>query len=182
MSMLGVWLGKRKTEWDEYANQLGYSASTLAAKVLKRAMDFKVETQPVFTSVPKKEWGKKKTLNLRLTESEMQALVDCAKYEGMSKQRFMVGVLRAYIANECQYSTDEVLALRESNTQLRKLGVNVNLIVRHLNAQDSSLAISFEKVATKLTRDIKAHTEVVVTLLGSSEQRWQLVRKDLNNG
>ena len=176
MQVLCVWLGQRKTEWDEYAKNLGLTSSALAATVIKRAMDVSGQTAPVFVVEQQKEWGQKKTLNLKLSESEMQALEEMAAQEGVKKQRFVIGLLRASMANEPQHSTDELMALRESNTQLRKIGVSLNAIAKQLN-QGMTVNGSFDKVADKTVGEIKKHTEHVGALLNSSEQRWQLIKK-----
>ena len=176
MQVLGVWLGQRKTEWDEYAKNLGLTSSALAAQVIKNTMDVRGQAVPVFVVEQQKEWGQKKTLNLKLSASEMQALEEMAAYEGVKKQRFVIGLLRASMANEPQHSTYELLALRESNTQLRKIGVSLNAIAKQLN-QGMTVNGSFDKVADKAMDEIKKHTEHVSALLNSSEQRWRLMKK-----
>ena len=176
MKTLSVWMGNRKPEWDEHARILGMSSSALAAKVMKNAMDISGLTAPVFVVAQQKEWGKKKTLNLKLSESEMQALEDLAAHEGMKKQGFVIGLLRITMARELQYSTDELMALRESNTQLRKIGVSLNAIAKHLN-QGGDASGSFDKVVEKTKSEIQQHTEHVSGLLNSSAQRWRLMRK-----
>ena len=176
MQVLGVWLGRRKIEWDEYAKNLGLTSSALAAQVIKNTMDVRGQTAPVFVVEQQKEWGQKKTLNLKLSASEMQALEELAVHEGVKKQRFVIGLLRASMANEPQHSTDELMALRESNTQLRKIGVSLNAIAKQLN-QGMTVNGSFDKVADKAMGEIKNHTEHVSALLNSSEQRWRLMKK-----
>lgn len=178
MQVLGVWLGQRKIEWDAYARSLGLTSSALAAQVIKNTMDVKGYAAPVFVvEQQQKEWGQKKTLNLKLSESEMQALEKMAAHEGVKKQRFVIGLLRASMANEPQHSTDELMALRESNTQLRKIGVSLNAIAKQLN-QGMTVNGSFDKVADKTVSEIKKHTEHVSALLNSSEQRWRLMERD----
>lgn len=177
MQVLGVWLGQRKTEWDEYAKNLGLTSSALAAQVIKNTMDVRVQIAPVFVvEQQQKEWGQKKTLNLKLSVSEMLALEELAAHEGVKKQRFVIGLLRASMANEPQHSTDELMALRESNTQLRKIGVSLNAIAKQLN-QGMEFNGSFDKVADKTVGEIKNHTEHVSALLNSSEHRWRLMKK-----
>lgn len=177
MQVLGVWLGQRKIEWDAYARSLGLTSSALAAQVIKNTMDVKGYAAPVFVvEQQQKEWGQKKTLNLKLSESEMQALEKMAAHEGVKKQRFVIGLLRASMANEPQHSTDELMALRESNTQLRKIGVSLNAIAKQLN-QGMTVNGSFDKVADKTVSEIKKHTEHVSALLNSSEQRWRLMER-----
>lgn len=106
----------------------------------------------------------------------MLALEELAEHEGVKKQRFVIGLLRASMANEPQHSTDELMALRESNTQLRKIGVSLNAIAKQLN-QGMTVNGSFDKVADKAMGEIKNHTEHVSALLNSSEQRWRLMKK-----
>ena len=61
MQVLGVWLGRRKIEWDEYAKNLGLTSSALAAQVIKNTMDVRGQTAPVFVVEQQKEWGQKQT-------------------------------------------------------------------------------------------------------------------------
>ena len=116
---------------------------------------------------------------LRLKQSEYQALNEIVQYEGCTRQGFLIGLFRAFVASEVQYTTDEVLALREANMQLRKLGVNLNALVKELKQSNVPIDGSFEKMAEFITKRIEQHTQKVNELLNASEHRWKLIRKEV---
>lgn len=115
---------------------------------------------------------------MRFKQSEYDALNEIIEHEGCTQQGFLIGLFRAFVASEVQFTTDEVLALREANTQLRKLGVNINAIAKQLKQGNVQVDGSFEKMAEAITKRIEQHTHKVNELINSSEHRWKLIRKD----
>ena len=175
MSKLGVHLGIRKKDWDEYAKQRGRTPSLLAAMVLKQILDSEKECAPIFKIEQQKEWGVKKPLKLMLYESEMQALDAFVEHDGTTRQGFVVGVIRAHMANEPQYSTEEVLALRESNAQLRKIGVNLNAIAKRLN-QGHLETSGIVEALNGLQSMIEQHTSMVTQTINPGFMRYRIKR------
>lgn len=116
-------------------------------------------------------------VEMKFKQSEYNALCEIIEHEGCTQQGFLIGLFRAFIANEVQYTTDEVLALREANMQMRKWGVNINTIARQLKQGNMQTDGSFEKMATSITERIEQHTQRVNDLLNASERRWQLIRQ-----
>lgn len=115
---------------------------------------------------------------MRFKQSEFDALSEIIEHEGCTQQGFLIGLFRAFVASEVQYTTDEVLALREANTQMRKWGVNINTIAKQLKQGNLQIGGSFEKMAEAITERIVQHTKAVNELLNASERRWKLIRKD----
>ena len=116
---------------------------------------------------------------MRFKQSEYEALNEIIENEGCTQQGFLIGLFRAFVASEVQYTTDEVLALREANMQLRKIGVNVNAIAKQLKQGNVQVDGSFEKMAEFITKRIEQHTQKVNELLNASEHRWKLIRKEV---
>ena len=175
MSKLGVHLGVRKQDWDEYAKQRGRTPSLLAAMVLKQILDSEKEGAPIFKIEQQKEWGIKKPLKLMLYESEMQALDAFVEYDGSTRQGFVISVIRAHMVNEPQYSTEEVLALRESNAQLRKIGVNLNAIAKRLNQGHLETSGILEAI-DGLQSMIEQHTSIVTQTINPGFMRYRIKR------
>ena len=118
---------------------------------------------------------------MRFKQSEFEALNEIIEHEGCTQQGFLIGLFRAFVASEVQYTTDEVLALREANMQLRKLGVNLNALVKELKKGNAPVDGSFEKMAEFITKRIEQHTQKVNELLNASEHRWKLIRKEVES-
>ncbi|MGL4766462.1 MAG: plasmid mobilization relaxosome protein MobC [Formosimonas sp.] len=175
MSKLGVHLGARKHDWDEYAKQRGRTPSLLAAMVLKQILDSEKAGAPIFKIEQQKEWGVKKPLKLMLYESELQALDAFVEHDGTTRQGFVIGVIRAHMANEPQYSTEEILALRESNAQLRKIGVNLNAIAKRLN-QGHLETSGLNEVLNGLQSMIEQHTSMVSQTINPGFMRYRIKR------
>ncbi len=118
---------------------------------------------------------------MRFKQSEYEALNEIIEHEGCTQQGFLIGLFRAFVANEVQYTTDEVLALREANMQLRKLGINLNALVKELKQSNVPVDGSFEKVVLGMAEKIEQHTQKVNELLSASERRWKLIRKEVES-
>jgi hypothetical protein len=118
-------------------------------------------------------------VEMRFKQSEFEALNEIIEHEGCTQQGVLFGLFRAFVASEVQYTTDEVLALREANMQLRKIGVNVNAIAKQLKQGNVQVDGSFEKMAEFITKRIEQHTQKVNELLNASEHRWKLIRKEV---
>lgn len=175
MSKLGIHLGTKKQDWDEYAKKRGRTPSLLAAMVLKQILDAEKEGAPIFKIEQQKEWGVKKPLKLMLHESEIQALDAFVAHDGTTRQGFVIGVLRAHMVKEPQYSTEEVLALRESNTQLRKIGVNLNAIAKRLNQGNIETSDLLEALGG-LQAMIEKHTSIVTETINPGFMRYRIKR------
>lgn len=174
---LAVHLGASKQDWDAYAKSRGYTPSALAAILLKNVLLKDEQGAPIFHVENKKEWGATHRVELRLNQSEFDALNSFIETEGTTRQSFIVGLFRAHVASEPQYSTDEFMALRDSNRQLRKVGTNLNELLRKYNRHDAGLSSAeLMPLLEQLKSKIDIHTDTVQKTIMPSYHRYQIVR------
>lgn len=70
--------------------------------------------------------------HLRLREDEVRLLDQYAMIMGLTRHQALVGLVRALVVDEPQFTIGEMEALNASNYDLQ-LGVNVNQIAHHVN-------------------------------------------------
>ena len=51
-----------------------------------------------------------------------------------NRNQTLIAIIRSFVANEPQYTQEEIVVLRESNSELRKIGVNLNQIAHRTNS------------------------------------------------
>lgn len=136
----------------------------------KRATD----STPLTISTARPDTGITR-LELRLRDSEFAHLADRAKAGGDSVQRFIVAVVRKYLASEPVITDHELKALAESNYQLALLCNTVQQIARSL--QGSSVPAMQRSQLTELTElptTLTAHIEQVQALLSAQALRGKI--------
>ena len=171
---LAVWLGKNKGDWEKYSQDKGYTPSALAAIVLRNIVRAEKKGAPIFQTEHQTEFDTKTPVQTNFTSSELFALDQFVKFEGKTRQKFIIGLFRAFVANEPQYTDKEVIALRESNRQLRSIGSNLNMIARALNQNDLGVATGLMEQIAELRQTIEQHTEQVVKTINPSIHRYKL--------
>jgi hypothetical protein len=175
MSKIGVHLGAEKSSWVNYAKSKGHTPSGLAALIIKQVLLSEKIGKPIFQAEQKKEWGATERVEMRFNKTELAALDALVEFEGTTRQGFLIGLFRAHIANEPQYSTDEVLALRQSNTALRKIGTNLNMIAKSFNQGEFNFLELSEEIG-QLQKIIEHHTTQVSATLNPSLMRYKIRR------
>ena len=135
----------------------------------------------VFRTVDEEELTKPHALKLLLKESENAALARIAAAQGMSRQQFVIGLIRMAAAAEAQFTKDETQALYAATWELRKIGVNINQIARRLNEEAKAgrlrgtEAAQFLKLSTALTNRMEQVVGKVGDLIKTSRARCKLV-------
>lgn len=177
MSEIVTFRTRKKRQLLEYCRTHGITTT----ECLNKLMDENIVNQVRLKFTTSKTEIREPTsrVEMRFKQSEFEALNEIIEHEGCTQQGFLIGLFRAFVASEVQYTTDEVLALREANMQLRKIGVNVNAIAKQLKQGNVQVDGSFEKMAEFITKRIEQHTQKVNELLNASEHRWKLIRKEV---
>lgn len=171
---LGVWIDKSvRDELKVQAHNHGLSLSRwvncLLAQNVKKVSKKKSKVYKIFdVNVAEPEFPSgKKTLLLRLSYSEYEALNRICGFYKKSKQALVVGVLRSFLTSASVLTDSEEEALISSNFELNKIGVNLNQIAKQLNilAKEQNLDETYnldsinEKLES-LETAIKRQTEI----------------------
>ena len=131
---------------------------------------------------------------LRLREDEVRLLDQYAMIMGLTRHQALVGLVRALVVDEPQFTIGEMEALNASNYDLRKLGVNVNQIAHHVNMlskekvselnskQLSELLKNLNEKSDYINSFIKTHTQKIWKLIKSSRDRTSLNSIRLRHG
>lgn len=167
---------------DRIALQRGISRSALMKKIIQNYLNSPTPSSDFIVSDDREDAVSKVKIQLSLKPSELEALKVVAKKKGKTRQKFIIELLRAYLANEAQFSQKEVDALIDSNHELRKIGINLNQIARSINSDKKANQFTGKQYAevltlkNDLTLSIKNNLENVTRLLDGSRARNKLVK------
>lgn len=166
-------LGDEHEAWLELAKAYGHRPATLAGAVLRQMIaeyrqSGKLEPRYVRAA------GKTSDLHLRLHPDELAALDAYAERMGLSRLQALNGLLRCMVAQEIQFSLEEIAALRDSNGQLRRIGVNLNQIAKSAHAAGST-HFSEQAVRALYNRLLKQTAELDAMINVHVAKVWRLV-------
>jgi hypothetical protein len=114
--------------------------------------------------------GPKSRIELRLTASERQALTLSAENEGLTAQQWLIGLVRANLAQRPQFGMRELDALGESNYQLLAIGRSLNQIAKRLHEGLPEQVTPAD--IERLRQEIKKHVERVSKAIRGNLERW----------
>lgn len=155
-------LGNYHDQWLTISNELGVKPATLAAAVIKASLDEhllhqqgNIEKKSLESFLPPK--GAKKDVRLYLNDDELAAVDRMADQLYKNRNQTLIAIIRSFVANEPQYTYDEIVVLRDSNSELRKIGVNLNQIAHRTNSIDFDRVSDGETVKEPSKTDDKAY-------------------------
>lgn len=181
-------LGPYHDEWLEISQYYGFKPSPFAAAVIKNAIDeIKHKTENTSFKLKKitEDYLQKRSVEIkvRLNPEETAALEQYAAHIARSKSQALISILRAFVANQPEYTLDETEALIKSNGDLRKLGVNINQIAHRINMMnlDTFSKLDAEEIKVLIRRlnkrdeeikkFINEHVDRVLALLNAGRHR-----------
>ena len=184
-------LGNYHDQWHTISNELGVKPATLASAVIKAALDEhlqqqgNIEKKSLESFLPPK--GAKKDVRLYLNVDELAAVDRMADQLYKNRNQTLIAIIRSFVANEPQYTQDEIVVLRDSNSELRKMGVNLNQIAHRTNSIDFDRVSDGETVKELLKRMIKRTEDLSNTIDDHVAKVWAIInagryRKDLMKG
>jgi hypothetical protein len=165
-----------KAQWDEYCAQSRKKPSSLIRAIMRYLIQDEMPPEVrewISTQAEgKADNSSKKRIEVRLTQSEYEAVILRAEAEGCSTQRWVINCVRASLTNEPQFTMETTKALWDSSYQLRAIGKNLNQIAKRLN-EGGKVEVSAAAIE-KLTSIISAHTNKAAALLDASLGRWKI--------
>ncbi|MBQ3679415.1 MAG: plasmid mobilization relaxosome protein MobC [Succinivibrio sp.] len=179
---LSINLGPYHDEWLAISQYYGFKPSPFAAAVLKNAIDeIKQKTENSsfkFKNITESYLQKRYLeLKVRLNSEEAAALEQYAAHIARSKSQALISILRAFVANQPEYTLDETEALIKSNGDLRKLGVNINQIAHRVNMMnlDTFAKQDVEEIKILIKRLNKRDEEIRKFINEHVDRVWALV-------
>ncbi|HHS1179172.1 plasmid mobilization relaxosome protein MobC [Neisseria meningitidis] len=130
-------LGNLTTQFLEQCKIENLSTSELVRKALLQyfRQPEKSESKVSFSVENKHDYGEKKKVVVTFTETEFQALEQLKKFAlKPTYQAVIIAIFRAYISEEPYLNEQEILLLKDANTQLLAIGRNLNQIARKINS------------------------------------------------
>lgn len=178
--VISAWIPAKEKELIVHkARENNQTTSQWISEQLKQAVSQERRTnEAVFTSdsSDRERFSTRKELKLRLLASEMNALEKAAETECTSKQNYVIRALRSSLCQSVDLKTEQFKALLASNSELRKIGVNLNQIAKHLNSIedyeiDNQLLSDISLLLKNLGKEINRHTnEVKHFVIGCRER------------
>ena len=179
---LSINIGPYHNEWLQISNCFKVKPAPLAAAVLKKTIDDIKNEGDIPSFKLKKitdDYLQKRTieLKLRLNPEEDAALGQFAAHIARSKSQALISILRAFVANQPEYTLDETEALIKSNGDLRKLGVNINQIAHRVNMMnlDTFSKQDVEEIKVLIKRLNKRDEEIKKFINEHVDRVWALV-------
>lgn len=176
-------MGEQHDAWQRFAASHGERPATLARKVLLLVLK---EHQAADAPAKPTDCGKR-GIFIRLNADELAHLDSYAQQMKCTRSKAIIGIIRAAIAAEPQFSGDEIKELSRSNYQLAKIGVNLNQITRRLNGlnlsdfrQAGKLQPLIEAMAVRVSQVSEAitkHSAMVWAVINSGRYRLSIKGK-----
>lgn len=104
-----------------------------------------------------------------LSKSELKRFMEEATAHHMTVNAFIATIARSYLNKTPLFTAAEVQTLQQSNTQLIRIGRNLNQIARQLNSLEGG-NITSDQIAA-LQNIIETHTTTVGNLLLANRKR-----------
>lgn len=174
--LLVVDLGELQKPWNAFLKRNGETPSNAIKQVIKRLIGVGGKVSPSYSQLEGLGEGRaeKKRMVIRWTVSESSAIQEQAGIEISSPQNWVINLVRSHLTRKPQFGMREIEALGESNSQLLRIGRNLNQIAKALNTnpEDTSV-IKIERIE-QLAEQIELHTNKVSALLEANVERWQI--------
>ena len=151
-----------KAEWEAHCRSTGQSPSHAIRMVIRHLLKHEGEGKQSCTSAYDPDECRVR-IELRLTASERESVERIAEQTGVSPNKWIADLVRAYITLEPQFGMHELQVVGESNNQLRAIGRNLNQIALALNRGDQAGDLS--AVIARLVNEINQHTEKVHSVM-----------------
>ena len=179
---LAIDLGDDYQAWLDLAKSLNQRPNTLARIVLRDLIkEYKqgiIKKEKYVARLPAKN---QVDIRCRLNQKETASLdLYCREFD-YSRARAVISILRTFLHKEVQFTLEERVALRESNTNLRAIGTNLNQIARRTNKIDMSklsnqteirsLVLGLIERTKSLNDSILKHTKKVYELINTARLR-----------
>lgn len=160
-----------KKDWEIYCRAGGKSSSEVVRAVIRRLLSKSTSgsATEVISDCPD---HLKTRIEVRLSQSEREAVLRIAKDAGYSPNRWIADLVRAYVTRDPQFGLFELQAVGESNNQLRAIGRNLNRIALAINRGGNFREVLSSVRELKVTID--QHTSQVHAVVQSNLERWKV--------
>jgi len=180
-------LGDQHDAWYGLAKKYNQRPATLAREMLINILIAEGAALPAIHDEIKKishaETNHVITQRLSLRKDEIDALDRYADKLGINRHQALVNIVREFVANEPQFTEDEIEAVYHSNHILRKNSVALNQMAKKINslAQDEvkysdlkSLTLQVKKQCLEVKKQIELHCRTVWDLINVGRERGKL--------
>lgn len=172
--ILSVHLGSDlKERWSRYCKSRDITPSAAIKQVINHLLSGKAEQVKAIelNDVPD---ASRVRLEIKLSLSELKQVEFIAESVGYSRNLWVANLIRSYLTKAPQFGMRELEVLSESNSQMLRIGRNLNQITRQLN---TSLAEADNLKASdieQLSNEISAHVRSVSSVMQANIERWKL--------
>lgn len=164
---------EHKQAWLDYCEARGTTPSAAFRQIVQSLLTKQGEPPALAVAAdePEKATVRKK---ISLTPSEAAHVEAVAQAEGFSSTRWIVGLIRARLTHTPQFGQQELEALGQSNSQLLKIGRNLNQVARALNTSPEAHRAFNVEAIEKLDGWIRNHAKAVSGTIAANVQRWRI--------
>jgi hypothetical protein len=173
--ILSVHLGDLlKKRWIDHCRQQSVKPSTALRQVVIHLLNRNNLQSNHAIEVVDQPDKTRTRIEIKLTDSELLKIESIAKELGYSRNMWVAHLVRSYLTKANQFGMRELEILSESNSQLLRVGRNLNQLTRQINtslAEADRLKVS---EIEQLSNDISAHVRSVSTVIQANIERWKL--------
>lgn len=161
--LLHVDLKQFQEPWKDWCSAHGLTPSEGVRKILAEVLTHD-ENLPEYPQAPVGSDDDLRRIWVRFSQREFVAATAAAEREGMSPSRFIVGLVRARLFQEHQFSDAERVALTNSNRRLLALTAAI---------KEGEGAIINRAQIEFLQNLVEQHVKDVSALLTANSKRWR---------
>lgn len=154
----------------------GNAAKSLLQAVLDGSLDLAITTRLEGGGKPLKlkvmpvaeDDVKKIEIRISLTPSEVEAVKEVAKAQGLDYQDWMIGAVRGALANVAMFGKLELEQLVASNKELAS--ISLSLVAVKSDITDNEV----KRLVADLQSQIRIHVELVSKTMAQGARRWHI--------
>ena len=113
-------------------------------------------------------------ITVRLTASELRAVMQRAGSASMTPSRWVVALVRGHLTQEPQIGQSELEALLQATTALRAIGRNLNQVTKALNIAPHERQRFRVDLFESIDAAIKDQTAAISKVLAANIERWRI--------
>lgn len=149
--------------WKYLASSRTMNQSELSRKVINIVLKNNPQSRasPTFTTQAGEREQEKKEVKIRLTQSELSSLTAMAASWGLSRQQYLISLLRSSLINSSLVSKEEIDTLLSVAAEIRKIGINLNQIARKINQENAANGRLSSESIPKAINTIESTKQVI---------------------
>lgn len=171
-----------KARWQAKCASMHLTANHALILAMSRLMGENASpAQLRFLAVPESTDRRRHRQEVRLSDSEIQAIDKLAAAAGVSRRKYIVNLIRSHLLHTPQLGMHELSVVGESNKQLAAIRSLLNQIAKKMNSGESIAASTIHHALSNAESAIYAHIASIHPVMRSNLDRWAIAEVSSDN-